>query len=232
MSQLKAVRRFSSLKTISRCMATKTFESKPVHKPPLELSGAIGTYTTALWSAALENNEKQKVEKDASAFLAASKDEGFQNFLSNPFIPKDERLKAIAPVLKKLSFSSTSENFIRVLVQKNRLVEASEYFSAYLAMCKADEGKIEGVLTTARPLSDDEFKKISSQVDKMTQKELGTNVQLERQVDESIVDGLLLKFGNYELDLTARTFLVKEIDAQLNAILEDVSSMESKLQRI
>ena len=55
----------------------------------------------------------------------------------------------------------------------------------------------------------------------MTQKELGTNVQLERQVDESIVDGLLLKFGNYELDLTARTFLVKEIDAQLNAILEE-----------
>ena len=40
-------------------------KSAPLIQPPMKLSGPVGIYTQALWSAANEKGEKDKVTRDA-----------------------------------------------------------------------------------------------------------------------------------------------------------------------
>jgi hypothetical protein len=114
-SQLRvnSTRRFASGDSGAAAAALKT---RPLVKAPLELTGAVGTYTNALWSAANEKGQKDQVEKDAKTFVAALDNKEFKQFIENPFIPKDERLKGLQTIMTKLKFSEVSQNFMRVCV--------------------------------------------------------------------------------------------------------------------
>jgi F0F1-type ATP synthase delta subunit len=116
---------------------------------PLHMTGALGTYTAALWSAASEKNATAAVTRDAQAFLTAAKEPAVARFLSNPFVAKSERSKALAPLTAKLGFHDVSKSFLNVLISANRLSGAPDVFQAFLDCAKAADGKIEGTLTTA-----------------------------------------------------------------------------------
>lgn len=76
---------------------------------------------------------------------------------------------------------------------------------------------------------------MSKQVNSMTSKVLGPNskgVNLERRVDASLVSGLLVKFGNFELDLTGRTHLSKTLGSVLDQLIAESNSLEQEFVKI
>lgn len=142
---------FSSLsrRAFATAAANPLAAVKPLKPLPLQLTGALGTYTSALWSAAAEKNATAAVQRDAQTFLNAVKEPALARFINNPFVAKAERSKALAPLVQKLGFHEISKNFLNVLINSNRLNGAPAVFQAYLDAVKAADGKIEGVITTA-----------------------------------------------------------------------------------
>jgi hypothetical protein len=140
-----------------RCFAASASSSaanplavvRPLKAMPLNLTGALGTYTAALWSAAAEKNATAAVTRDAHTFLNALKEPALARFVSNPFVSKADRSKALAPLAAKLGFNDVSKSFLNVLITANRLSGAPAVFQAFIDCSKAADGKIEGTLTTA-----------------------------------------------------------------------------------
>jgi F0F1-type ATP synthase delta subunit len=84
-------------------------------------------------------------------------------------------------------------------------------------------------------LSEAEFAAVSKQVNTVTAKVLGSNskgVNLERRVDASIVSGLLVKFGNFELDLTGKTHLGKTLSSVVDALIAESNAKEQEFLKI
>lgn len=143
---------FSSLsrRAFATAAANPLAGVKPLKPLPQQLTGALGTYTSALWSAAAEKNATAAVQRDAQTFLTAIKEPSLARFINNPFVAKADRAKALAPLVQKLGFHEVSKNFLNVLINSNRLNGAPDVFQAYLDAVKAADGKIEGVITTAQ----------------------------------------------------------------------------------
>jgi F-type H+-transporting ATPase subunit delta len=219
-----------------RAFATNPLsQTKPLKPTPVPLSGAVGTYTAALWSAAAEKNATAAVTRDAKTFTAALKEPALARYIANPFVAKPERIKALANIGKKLGLHDVSKSFLNVLVANNRISGAGAVFEAFLDCSKAAEGKMEGVLTTAAPLSDTEYTAISKQINTVTAKVLGgatKGVNLERRVDPTVVSGVLVKFGNFELDLTGRTHVNKTLGQLLDQLISESNAYEQELIKL
>jgi ATP synthase F1 delta subunit len=202
---------------------------------PLPLTGAVGTYTAALWSAAAEKNATAAVTRDAKTFLAALNEPALARFIANPFIAKPERSKALASLAQKLKLHDVSKSFLNVLVTNNRISGVGAVFESFIDCAKAADGKMEGVLTTAAPLSDTEFAAVSKQINTVTGKVLGAGakgVNLTRRVDPTVVSGVLVKFGNFELDLTGRTHLNKALSSMLDRLIAESNAYEQELIKL
>jgi ATP synthase F1 delta subunit len=210
-------------------------QTKPLKPTPLPLTGAVGTYTAALWSAAAEKNATAAVTRDAKTFLAALNEPALARFIANPFIAKPERSKALASLAQKLKLHDVSKSFLNVLVTNNRISGVGAVFESFIDCAKAADGKMEGVLTTAAPLSDTEFAAVSKQINTVTGKVLGAGakgVNLTRRVDPTVVSGVLVKFGNFELDLTGRTHLNKALSSMLDRLIAESNAYEQELIKL
>jgi len=209
---------------------------QPLAPTPVAVYGNKGRYTAALWSAATETNAVDAVAKDARVLLDALRTSSeLSSALRFPFLSGADRAKVIDTLASHYKLHAVTKNLLSTLSKNNRLGGTQLVLNEYLKLIEASKGKVEGVLTTAVALDDATYKQLTAQVNQLAKKVLGGNTQaidLERRVDPSIVGGVLVTFGAYELDLTVRSFAVSEFNKQMNDVLEDASSFEARLLRI
>jgi F-type H+-transporting ATPase subunit delta len=93
-----------------------------------------------------------------------------------------------------------SRNFVRLLVEKGRGAEIREVAAEFEALVAAQEGILDVELTTASDLSDEEFGRIVGRIEQAS----GRRVQATRNVDPSLIGGLVLQAGSMRLDASVR----------------------------
>jgi F-type H+-transporting ATPase subunit delta len=91
-------------------------------------------------------------------------------------------------------------NFVRLATEKGRAGEIREIAVEFEVLVAAEERILDVELTTATPLSDEEFGRILGHIEQAS----GHKVQAARSVDPDLIGGIVLQAGSMRLDASVR----------------------------
>lgn len=91
-------------------------------------------------------------------------------------------------------------NFVRLVVEKGRGGEIRDIAAEFEVLVAAEEGVLDVELTTAQELSDADFDRIRTDIEKKS----GRKVQASRTVDPDLIGGIVLQAGSMRLDASVR----------------------------
>jgi F-type H+-transporting ATPase subunit delta len=91
-------------------------------------------------------------------------------------------------------------NLLLLLVEKGRAGEVREVVQEFELLLAAEEQILDVELTTAYELSDAEFKRIVTEIEKKS----GRKVQATRSVQPDLIGGIVLQAGSMRLDASVR----------------------------
>ncbi|MFL6374926.1 MAG: ATP synthase F1 subunit delta [Pyrinomonadaceae bacterium] len=171
-------------------------------------------YASALADVVLKSGETDTVKTElavwAQLFVGS---EELHNVLGNPAIPHQAKERVLDQLLKKMKPSPTTGNFLRVLLQNNRLndlVEINERFTAVLA---ERSGIQNAEVISARELPQGERSEFEKTLARMT----GKNMQITYTVDPGLIGGAVTRIGSTVYDASVRTKL-ENLKAELAGI--------------
>jgi F-type H+-transporting ATPase subunit delta len=132
--------------------------------------------------------------------------------LTNPTIPINLRMELISAAPHELDPEAT--NLARLLIESNRVEEVRGVAEDYEALADAAAGRVRATVTTAVELAPEERDRLAQQLSER----LGKEVRIEVVVDERILGGLKLQYGDRLIDASLATKL-----QQLRRRLADAS---------
>ena len=149
----------------------------------------------------------REVERAADAW--ASSDE-LRSILVNPMIDVQVRTAVFEEVVKRLSLTKTTENFLRLLNDKRRIGEIVAISREFQRLADEKENRIRAEVISAAPLADTVVAGIQATIEAATRKK----VIMTRREDRSLIGGIVTKVGDLMYDGSLRT--------QLDRIKEDM----------
>jgi F-type H+-transporting ATPase subunit delta len=163
-----------------------------------------GRYATALFELALESKAVDQLQADLKAFdalVASSPD--LTRLVRSPVFAADEQAKALAAVLDKAGIKGIAANFLRVVAGNRRLFAVREMIRGFNGLVARHKGEVTAQVTVAAQLSDARMGEIRDALRQVT----GKDVQVDVDVDPSIIGGLKVKLGSRMIDASLRTKL-------------------------
>jgi len=172
-------------------------------------------YAKALLDFAVEKGKLDEVYKDQlylSKVVKASKD--FNHMLGSPLITTDRKLKAIQSALGG-KVSDLTMQFLKLMLKKSREVYLREVAESFLFQYDEYKRITQVKITSAVPL---EQTQIEALLNKLKQQAQLENIQLTTEVDESLLGGFVLQYGDKQYDAS--------IARQVNVLKKDLESNE------
>lgn len=154
-------------------------------------------YAKSIIDLATEKNQLEVVYADMKLLQGICKtNKDFVGVLQSPVIHHSVKTKIIEAVVTG-KISNLSDLFLKLLVSKGREFELPEIIAAFIDQYNAIKGIHKVKLTTAVALSDDLKTSIANKA--AAEGGLG-KVELEANVDESLIGGFVLEFNNNLVD--------------------------------
>ncbi|KGN45131.1 ATP synthase subunit O, mitochondrial [Cucumis sativus] len=189
---------------ISRNYATSSKKSEAKVKVPLVLFGGTGNYASALYLAAVKANSLDKAEKELVDFAEALKRSAtFSQFISDPTVHKDTKVKVISDVCADAKFSEIMKNFLAVLAENGRLKYVDGIAKKFQELTMAHRGEVKAIVSTVIPLPAEEEKELKETLQYIIGE--GKKVKLEQKIDPSILGGIVVEFGEKVFDMSIKT---------------------------
>jgi F-type H+-transporting ATPase subunit delta len=160
-----------------------------------ELATLARPYAAAAFKRSLETGTTEKWSKCLAFMSAVLNDKEMSVVVGNPKVSK-ERLSSLILDICKDSVDEESANFLKLLIQNNRLTLAptiAELFEVYKA---ENEGYVDVEVATAYAFSKEEKKSFTS----VLEKTLGKKVHINVIVDKSLIGGVLVRAGDRVID--------------------------------
>ena len=175
----------------------------------METSGGIraslaGRYASALFDLARDQRQIESVGKSLDSLgqaLLDSKD--FAELVTSPLVSRDEAGKAFAALAPQLNLDPITSNFLGVLARNGRKSELRNVIRAFRRLAAEHRGEATAEVVTARPLNDEQLAALKQQL----RARAGRDVNVDAQVDPSILGGIVVKLGSQQIDASIRTKL-------------------------
>jgi F-type H+-transporting ATPase subunit delta len=145
---------------------------------------------------------------DFAAAVTASSE--LRGLLRNPRIDPRAREQALNAVLGEAD--ELFRNFVRLLGEKNRIDQIEEIHDEFELLLAREERVLRLELTTAIELSDAEASAIVSTIEEAS----GRKVEATRDVDPSIIGGIVVQAGSLRVDASVR--------GRLNQLRQELST--------
>ena len=186
-----------------RRVAVRSFASEASHKPVIEIYGIHARYANATYMAASKAGILDKVEGELAG-LAKSADESpaFGAFLANPMIPRDEKSKQIADMLKS-KVSPITLNLCTTLAGNAKLIDLPKVAGTFSRLMKAKRGQVDAVIISAEDLTSQQSSQIAAAIKASTKD--AKEVIITSEVDPSIIGGIQVQIGDQFLDLSVKS---------------------------
>ena len=156
-------------------------------------------YAEALLAAADENGRLDRIREDFDDFTAAVQEsDELRRFLQNPQLEARTKQAALVDLLGDAD--QLFLNFLRLLVDKNRIGELEQVHEEWTRLLARRERVLELELTTAVELSEHEAERVVKQIEQAS----GRRVVAERRVDPALIGGLVVQAGSLRLDASVR----------------------------
>ncbi len=175
-------------------------------------TAAARRYARAVFELATEEGQVAEWGRRVAQVSDLLSDPQVAAVLTNPTIPVNLRMELISAPPHELDPEAT--NLARLLIESNRVEDARGVAENYEALADAAAGRVRATVTTAVELAPDERDRLAHQLSER----LGKEVRIEVVVDERILGGLKLQYGDRLIDASLATKL-----QQLRRRLADAS---------
>jgi ATP synthase F1 delta subunit len=161
-------------------------------------------YADALFEAAKDANKLDTLQEQVGQFAdALDESRDMQVFFFSPYFSSAEKSEGIGKVLS--GADPELINFLELLVEKHRMPVLFRIRRRFDALCAEENKELEVTVTSAVELDGGTVDEIGDAIAKQT----GRKVELNSNVDDSILGGLVLRVGNMVLDASVRNQLEK-----------------------
>jgi ATP synthase F1 delta subunit len=159
-------------------------------------------YAEALFEVAQEKGKLDEIHDqlgEVTDAIASNRD--LQVFFFSPYFASAEKREGIAKVLS--GAEPELVNFLELLAEKHRMPAITRIRRRFDEMWAKEKRRLEVRLTSAVELPSDVVKRVGKQIEDQT----GQTIELESDVDENILGGIVLQVGNMVLDASVRNKL-------------------------
>lgn len=129
--------------------------------------------------------------------------------LSDPRLENDQRIEILNALLQNQQLSSQMHNFVRLLVENDRLLLLPMITEQFESLKDAAEGVAQARITSAFPLDD---KQIADLV-QMLEPKFNIKLKPHVTVDPSLIGGVRVVVGDHVLDTSVQAQLNRMRDA-------------------
>jgi F-type H+-transporting ATPase subunit delta len=159
-------------------------------------------YGDALFDVAKEAGKLDEVHEQLGEFAdALNENRELQIFLFSPYFSSAEKRDGISRVVS--GGEEELVNFLELLAEKHRMPAIFRIRRHYDELWAEENRRLEVRLTSAVPLDRAVVERVGDEIARKTQKK----IDLESEVDEDILGGLVLRVGNMVLDASLRSKL-------------------------
>ena len=165
---------------------------------------AARRYAKALFELAKEDGRVAEVRAELagmSAMVAESPE--LRDVLLQPLHPVAERKKVLHGVTERVGSSPILRSFYSFLIDQRRLFDFAAIREEYERMADEDAGLTKALVRSAVPLRDDQLDRLKQSLTRRT----GRQVELDVEVDESLLGGVIAQVGDTLIDGSLRTQL-------------------------
>ncbi|PIN23742.1 Mitochondrial F1F0-ATP synthase, subunit OSCP/ATP5 [Handroanthus impetiginosus] len=171
---------------------------------PVKFFGVSGNYASALYIAAVKANALDQVESELLTLVQASKESPiFSQFMRDPSVTADTRVKAINEICAEAKFLDITKNFLAVVAENGRLGYLERFAQRFSELTMAHRGEVKVTVTTVIPLPPEEEKELKETLQDILGQ--GKKVKIEQKIDPSILGGLVVEHSQKVFDLSIRT---------------------------
>ncbi len=159
-------------------------------------------YSEALFDVAKEKGTLDEIHEQLGQVadgIADNRD--LQVFLFSPYFSSSEKREGISRVVS--GADPELVNFLELLAEKHRMPAIFRIRRRFDEMWAKEERRLEVKLTSAVDLPPDLVEEVGKQIEKQT----GQTIELETDVDENVLGGIVLQVGNMVLDASVRNKL-------------------------
>jgi F-type H+-transporting ATPase subunit delta len=121
----------------------------------------------------------------------------------NPAVPREAKGKLLMELMARYPVHAIASNFLRVLLQHNRMLYFPQIFQGYRKAVNERKGIVSAIVSAATPLSQPELKSLADKLAGFT----GKLVNVEMRTDASLLGGVVVQMGSTIFDGSIRTQL-------------------------
>lgn len=165
-------------------------------------------YAKAFFGAVIDSKINatglSKLEKEvASLYEMAVSNDDFSSFLANPSLNEREQSAVVEALIAKAKPHDFIANLLKTLVKNRRLAALADVLAAVLARFADSRNEIVAQVATAKTMSAAQKKDIVSFLEKQT----GKTIIVESTVDETLIGGVVIRYGSTLIDNSIKTKL-------------------------
>jgi F-type H+-transporting ATPase subunit delta len=169
-------------------------------------SAILGRYARSLAEIVFEEDIEPKATGDLATYgeiFRAVPD--LLEVFHSPAVPREAKDKLLEELMKMHPVNPITSNFLRVLLQHNRIRYFEQIRDSYLKFVNERKGIVSAQVTAADPLSEEELKQLADRLGGIT----GKTVNVELQTDSNLLGGIVVQVGSTIFDGSIRTQLAE-----------------------
>jgi len=172
-----------------------------------ELTTLARPYAKAAFEYAMQAKKLAEWSEMLVFCAAVVQDETTQQLLTSPHFTKQDQSEAMLKICDG-KLDAKASNFVKLLAQNGRLLALPEIQTLFEFLRSEFEKTIKAEITSASPLSD---KQIAELKKKLAAK-LGRQVEVNLELDESLLGGFIIQAEDLVIDGSVRGQLAKLSD--------------------
>ena len=174
-------------------------------------TAAARRYAEAAFELASRDGSADAWAHDLDVLAEIVADERVRAVLGNPAIARQQRADVVSGLLGD-RISKPALNLTLLLTDRGRVELLPAIAREFRRLANRERGIVEAEVTTALPLTTDETEALRERIEAMA----GAKIDLQTQIDESLIGGLTVKVSGRLLDASVRGRL-ERLRAQLVA---------------
>ncbi len=160
---------------------------------------AARRYAEAAFGVALRDDSVEDWRSALEAAASIAADERVGHMLANPAVALETRLEMADAVFGKVAPRPVL-NLLGLMIRRGRIHELPKVAAEFRRLDNARQGITVATATSAAPLSPDEIQALTKRLEGFT----GGRVELDVQVDPSLLGGLVVRVGDRMIDGSVR----------------------------
>jgi F-type H+-transporting ATPase subunit delta len=169
-----------------------------------ELITIARPYAEAVFALAVEEQNLSGWSEQLANLASITNDDAMQAMLANPKYTTADVMSVLEGVMGD-NLSAEGKNLLAVMSENKRLAALAEVSELFETLKAAEEKKVRATVISARKPTVEQKKKLSAALNA----KFDAEVEIEYEVDESLLCGIKIKVGDWAIDGSALSQLNK-----------------------